>query len=240
MVEDLPLKRIERPERYCPETARWFVEKERLFSVLEAMIFGQPLPPIEVQVTASGSLKIANGFHRYFASLILGFSEIPVLWEGRQVSCGLRARAQQENILPSNCSVFFEELREDGTVMCVEALVIPPKNFCSCAPAVHQEGQQQQLPIKPRYEPPAVRQQRLLREEQERRRRELTGRADIFRRKALSKEAMDQERCQQMRRPNVTYAQKTTGRKHFSRIPSWDDEPALMQCRNANDCVTFK
>jgi len=227
-VDDLPLKKIERPERCCPTKEGWFVEKDRLFSVLEAMIFGQPLPPIEVQMTASGSLKIANGFHRYFASAILGFSEIPVLWEGRQPSCGLHARAQQENISPSNCAVFLEELVQDGTVICVEALVIPPKNCYSSKPAVRQGGQQQRLSSKPRYEPPAVRRQRLLREEQERRRCELTGKADSFRKKALSKEAMDQERCQHMRMPNVTYAQKTAGRMNFSRIPSWDDEPALM------------
>lgn len=227
-VEDLPVKRIERPERCCPTKEGWFVDKGRLLSVLEAMISGQALPPIEVQVTASGSLEIANGFHRYFASAILGFSEIPVLWEGRQQSCGLHAQAQQENILPNNCAVFLEEQKEDGTLICVEALVIPPKNCCGSKPAVRQGGQQQQLPSKPRYEPPAVRRQRLLHEEQERRRCELVGKADTFRKKALSTEAMDQERCQQMRRPNVTYAQKTSGRMNSSRIPSWDDEPALM------------
>ena len=50
MVQDLPLKMIERPERFCSSEEAWLVDKDRLFSVLEAMITGHPLPPIQVHM----------------------------------------------------------------------------------------------------------------------------------------------------------------------------------------------
>lgn len=66
-----------RPQRY-------FLCRERLWSVLEAMmdVPPKPLPPMRLDDRG----KLSNGFHRYFASLVLGFTEIAVE-VGRQPRC---------------------------------------------------------------------------------------------------------------------------------------------------------
>eukprot|EP00931_Biecheleriopsis_adriatica_P047983 TRINITY_DN27700_c0_g1_i1.p1 TRINITY_DN27700_c0_g1~~TRINITY_DN27700_c0_g1_i1.p1 ORF type:complete len:528 (-),score=55.93 TRINITY_DN27700_c0_g1_i1:210-1769(-) len=58
-----------RPQRY-------FLCKERLWSVLDAMMDVPPKPLPPLRLDDSGALS--NGFHRYFASLVLGFTEIAV------------------------------------------------------------------------------------------------------------------------------------------------------------------
>lgn len=63
-----------------PSSEGWFVQKERLLSLLSAMVAGKPLPPIAVD-RRYGPARITNGYHRYYASLILGYREIPVVCE---------------------------------------------------------------------------------------------------------------------------------------------------------------
>lgn len=63
-----------------PSSEGWFVEKDRLLSVLSAMVAGDPLPPIAVDYSC-GPTRVVNGFHRYFVALILGYKEVPVVRE---------------------------------------------------------------------------------------------------------------------------------------------------------------
>lgn len=81
-VVDVPIGRLQRPKRQRPRGQRSggvFLERQRLERVLDAMVAGKPLPPVLVDAeSGGGGLKVANGFHRYFASLILGFRELPV------------------------------------------------------------------------------------------------------------------------------------------------------------------
>jgi len=228
-VEDLPLKMIERPERSSEAKESWLVDKDRLFSVLEAMITGVPLLPIQVEATESGFLRVVNGFHRYYASVILRYSEISVLWVGRQQYPEQLGQAQvSEDCSPnSSRAVLLEQPADDGTVICLEALVVAPKKHNCTTLGAKQRRPEPTATCRPRYEPPAVRlrRERLLREEQER--KERIERAAAFRRKALSKEAVDQERCQQMRRASVTYAEKAMGRIKAAEPPKWEGEPAL-------------
>jgi len=224
-ARDLPLKMIERPERAC--IGSWLVDQDRLLSVLHAMITGVPLPPIQVESTESGCLKVVNGFHRYYASVILRYTEVPVLWSGLQ-KCPEQARRCVEDCrLPISGAMLLEETSDDGAVICVEALVVAPKKSNCTTLGANQRRQRPRGTCRPRYEPPAVRRERLLREEQQKKQRELTEKAVSFRMKALSKEAKDQERCQQMRRASVTYAEKAMGRLKAGEPPTWDEDPAL-------------
>jgi len=227
-VEDLPLKMMERPERSCVPTGSWLVDKDRLFSVLEAMITGAPLPPIQVEATESGFLRVANGFHRYYAAVILKYTEIPVLWMGPQKCPEKSGHAWEDCRLSSGRAILLEEPKDDGTVTCLEALVVAPKKRSGTTLGANQRRQEPQVTCRPRrYEPPAVRRERerLLLEEQER--KERIARAAAFRRKALSKEAVDRDVCQQMRSASVTYAEKAMGRIKAAEPPTWDEAPAL-------------
>lgn len=226
-VEDKLLCQIERPERCCPMGHAWFVDKERLLSVLQAMIAGHPLPPIQVESAGSGSLRVTNGFHRYFASVILGFSEISVISVGSQRDLPL---ADVDEGRASNETVLLEEPKEDGSVTHVTALLLLPKPRGTLG--AQRRPQAKAVACKPqRYEAPRVKRERLLREEHERMQRErkehLLHEAAAFRKKAMSRQAITEERCQRMRRPPVTYSEKITGRMNVSAPPAWDAEPAL-------------
>merc|ERR1712072_1089536 len=61
--------------------ASYFLNRERLDSVLNAMMADPPKPLLPLQLDEYGAL--ADGFHRYYASLILGFSEAAVLCQRR-------------------------------------------------------------------------------------------------------------------------------------------------------------
>jgi hypothetical protein len=226
-VADVPLKYIERPERCLPTRGGWFVEKARLFSVLEAMIAGQPLPPIQLVMSDSGTWRVQNGFHRYFASLVLEYTEIPTMRE-----CPVRLhRCPEEESLGAagqklDCCILIEICADDGRQTSLEAVVVPQKRSSAARPSKKQR-EPQHLACRSRYEPPAVRRERLLRQEQEQKKRDLRQRASEFRRKALSREAVNQEKCDQMRRPQVSYAEKASGRLKPAEPPSWEEEPFL-------------
>ena len=55
------------------------LRRERTIAVLRAVIEGTPLPPLEVH-RPPGSLRLVvrDGFHRYFVSVALGYSLLPV------------------------------------------------------------------------------------------------------------------------------------------------------------------
>lgn len=225
-VEDKELKMIERPER-CPSAkGSWLVDKDRLFSVLEAMISGVPLPPVQVEATESGFLRVANGFHRYYASAILGYTEIPVLWTGQEQ---LPAKSEQEwkdCRLSSGKQIFLEEPREDGSTACLEAIVVAPKKHS--APSCKSKQQEPEPQVTRRkYEPPAVRAEKERLRRQEERRKQLLHKAEEFKKTATSKESNDGDHYQRMRRPTISYAEKAMGRIKAGEPPKWDDEPAL-------------
>lgn len=225
-VAELPLKSIERPERCQPTREGWFVDRPRLFSVLEAMVSGEPLPPIQVSMTRGGSWRIENGFHRYFASLVLEYTEIPALRESHDRSSG-RPVGDRLGLAgrKARCPILLQGVVDDGRRNSLQATVAAPKEDGAARP---DERQREPLSAcRPRYEPPAVRRARLLQEEQDRRRRELEQLATQFKRRALSREAIDRDQCQQMRRPSISYAEKALGRLKPAEPPSWDQEPSL-------------
>jgi len=230
-LEDLPLKRIERPQRSNPTKHSWFVEKDRLFSVFQAMIDGEPLPPIRVQLTEAGCIRVINGFHRYYASLILGYTDIPVLWERpQQRNEKLTEMLEQHEQHTSHALLLADaEPAANGTVACIEVILIPPKKLKSTMSARRRARQEPSLPCRPRYEPPHVRLARLRQEAQERKEQDMIEKAATFKMKLLSKEAVAQERCHQMRRADVSYARKVSGRAHVAEPPAWDGEPTLQQ-----------
>jgi len=87
-VVDIAINQVEIPRRQRPQLRNTrslkvaagghFLERRRLASVLDAMMHGRPLPPVLLEIQQHGRPKVANGFHRYYASLILGFKELPV------------------------------------------------------------------------------------------------------------------------------------------------------------------
>ena len=53
--------------------------EERARSILQAIVSGQPLPPLEVHpLPLSNLLAVRDGFHRYYLSVALGFPALPV------------------------------------------------------------------------------------------------------------------------------------------------------------------
>lgn len=79
-IADVRLRDLAKPRRSRPRGGKptgCFLERGRLERVLEAMMAGKPLPPVQVEVAPGRPAIVANGFHRYFASLILDFTELP-------------------------------------------------------------------------------------------------------------------------------------------------------------------
>lgn len=224
-VVDLSLKMIERPERCSPSSEEWFVDKDRLFSVLNAMVFGQPLPPINVEETDSGTLRVANGFHRYYASIILGYLEVPVLRKtrrpNRSISSGLDSKVE----LRTADVWLLEDTDDEGGLSCVKACMVAPKTYKSTLQGKSRHQIAQDLPCRPRYEPPAVRRERERKEELERRRRELAEKSSELKKTVFC--TLSRERCKPVQKSKVTYVEKITGRTKPCEIPEWKDEPPL-------------
>ena len=57
----------------------WF-DEDRMIQVLQAMCSGIALPPIEVWRGVPGEARLSprDGFHRFYASVALGFPMLPV------------------------------------------------------------------------------------------------------------------------------------------------------------------
>jgi hypothetical protein len=55
------------------------LHKERTISLIQAIISGCEVPPLEVhRPPQAGRLAVRDGFHRYFISVALGFPMLPV------------------------------------------------------------------------------------------------------------------------------------------------------------------
>jgi len=225
-VQDKELKMIERPER-CPSAkGSWLVDKDRLFSVLEAMISGVPLPPVQVEATESGALRVANGFHRFYASVVLGYTEIPVLWNGHgQISKKLEPEWKDGRVSISK-PILLEEAREDGTTACLEAVVVTPKKMAAPTRKTKEQVPEAVAPKK-KWVPAWVRAEEERRLRAEQKKKDEKEQVEAFWRKATSKQANDCDHYQKMRRPTVSYAEKATGRIKAAEPPKWDEDPAL-------------
>jgi hypothetical protein len=53
--------------------------RDRMMKILHGIRLGESIPPIEVEVTDGqrGMYRLRDGFHRYYASLYLGFEAVP-------------------------------------------------------------------------------------------------------------------------------------------------------------------
>lgn len=211
--DDIPLKCIEKPVRAQATPRGWFVDQERLFSVLEAMVTGKPLPP--VRISTDGPARVMNGFHRYYASLLLGYKELPVLREIRLAALApLEEETQAEDNGPD---LTFED--EDGTLTCVKTSVLAPKAPTRAAvrqtqPMSRTRGHEVEKTA--RWEPPAKRREREEREERERQAQLKRDMAKTLQEDISRKQTRNMALSQRMRSPPFSYAQVTArpmGRK---------------------------
>ena len=74
----LPVSDIQAPRR---DVGVRGLHEDRTRSLLRAFVEGTPVPPLEVhrlpeQIT--GQFSVRDGYHRYFASIALGFTNLPV------------------------------------------------------------------------------------------------------------------------------------------------------------------
>jgi hypothetical protein len=53
-------------------------DKDRLRSIISALKSGTPLPPLSVNANADGTYSLLNGYHRFLACALLGFTLIPI------------------------------------------------------------------------------------------------------------------------------------------------------------------
>jgi hypothetical protein len=74
----VPISGIAPPER-APGVK--FFDKERMIKILRAFHDGTPLPPVEVNDTSTFPYryKVYDGYHRYYASAAVGFSDLHVI-----------------------------------------------------------------------------------------------------------------------------------------------------------------
>eukprot|EP00747_Dinoflagellata_sp_TGD_P164811 gnl/TRDRNA2_/TRDRNA2_185273_c0_seq1.p1 gnl/TRDRNA2_/TRDRNA2_185273_c0~~gnl/TRDRNA2_/TRDRNA2_185273_c0_seq1.p1 ORF type:complete len:316 (-),score=60.32 gnl/TRDRNA2_/TRDRNA2_185273_c0_seq1:268-1215(-) len=215
--DDLLLKSIQKPMRTQPTQQGWFVEQERLFSVLRAMIAGKPLPPIRVATDAGEPSRVMNGFHRYYASLLLGYTEIPVVREG--ISAVPASIEEEENSEEDGPIVTFEN--EDGSITSSMTCVLAPKKpatapVCNAQTKCRHRGREHCLLRQKavRWEPPAKRREREEREEQERQAKLKRDMAKALREDIMSRETRNRALAAKMRSPPVSYAQATAGGVH--------------------------
>jgi hypothetical protein len=61
------------------EGVRWF-DEARLISIFEGIIASDSIPPIDVDLAPAPAqrYRVRDGLHRYYASIALGFSRVPV------------------------------------------------------------------------------------------------------------------------------------------------------------------
>ena len=73
----LDIRQVKSPAR--GRGVRWF-DEGRMLKILAAFVSDQSLPPVDVDRPPQGRLpyRVRDGFHRYYASIAAGFSELPV------------------------------------------------------------------------------------------------------------------------------------------------------------------
>ncbi|TSA06065.1 MAG: hypothetical protein D4R79_20205 [Comamonadaceae bacterium] len=75
----VPISEVIRPNRN--EGRIWFRSKENMEDLLQSMIARDCIPPINVFSKNKGNFDcyiVRDGFHRYYASLALGYKFIPI------------------------------------------------------------------------------------------------------------------------------------------------------------------
>jgi len=166
--KDVPLKSVEKPVRDRPISDGLFVDRDRLLSVLGAMIAGQPLPPVRV-MERSGPMRVVNGFHRYFASVLLEYVDIPVLMErgGRLPASDLASIPDVGNDDVASTEV-VSILLDNGMVSSELCYVV--HNRRDATPTRQKQRVPEKSPRKPAWEPPSRRREREERERRERKR----------------------------------------------------------------------
>lgn len=79
-VKIVPVAEVEPPQRNVGVTP---LKKSRLVPILMAFVSKvNAVPPIDVSASAAGSrykYRVANGYHRYYASIAAGYRDIPVV-----------------------------------------------------------------------------------------------------------------------------------------------------------------
>jgi hypothetical protein len=85
-VATVPLIQIEPPSRNPEVRPEWRgFDRPRLISVLQGIVSGAEMPPVPLQVIANGheippapfTYRVCDGFHRFYASLVAGFTHLP-------------------------------------------------------------------------------------------------------------------------------------------------------------------
>ena len=73
----VPMSEVQAPKRDSGVVGLY---EERTISLLRAFVKGQAVPPVEVHRPPQSSHRIAvrDGFHRYFTSIAVGFTMLPV------------------------------------------------------------------------------------------------------------------------------------------------------------------
>ena len=74
----LPVRDIQAPRRNVGVVG---LHEDRTKSLLHAFLEGTPVPPLEVNKLhgqIAGQFSIRDGYHRYFVSIALGFTMLPV------------------------------------------------------------------------------------------------------------------------------------------------------------------
>lgn len=73
----IPLTKIERVIRTVSLDANGLC-RDRMMRILVGIRNGDDLPPVPVERTDAGHYRLREGTHRFYASLTLGFSHLPV------------------------------------------------------------------------------------------------------------------------------------------------------------------
>ena len=68
---------LQAPER--EENVTWFI-KDRMVSLLKGAVSECAIPPVEVHLKSNeNTYRLRDGFHRFYMSIALGFSKLPVV-----------------------------------------------------------------------------------------------------------------------------------------------------------------
>lgn len=81
----------------------WFRDQETVVQILHAMRDGDELPPIMVwsrEKTASARYKVRDGLHRFYLSVALGFTRIPIKIEDFDLDEFLENEARGSRLPP--------------------------------------------------------------------------------------------------------------------------------------------
>ncbi|MES2504533.1 MAG: hypothetical protein V4534_06610 [Myxococcota bacterium] len=67
-------------------------QADRFVSCLNAMLQGDPLPPVRIDFDENGKPWLADGFHRVYAAACLGFGSVPVEFSATKAEAAAQIR----------------------------------------------------------------------------------------------------------------------------------------------------